>query len=1069
MAADITWTGGGAPDRNWTTTANWSGTLNNPTTDSAVFNNTDTSSTISKTVDVSYTVGGLRAVNNGSTEHILNLSGNTLSITNAGDLIVRAEGGDDARLTISNGTLTVTNNVDVRNVSTLTITNATLGGPFRRVRIGVGDADWGAPWTSYLDLRGGSMAGGVFEADDLLIGGDNDYGALLLGPGSLTTLRVHTNLYLNSYAGASKQRGGARIGDASGDLPPNVNIYVGSQSARGRLHVHYNNSFYIGSDYSRMAVSSGGDFEAWLDDLVVSRNVNGGADAGTRGTLDLRGLDSFFLDATEALIGTGATNANYSRGWVYFPAGTARVDRLYVGDDVGTSIGLLELSNTLCQIDDEIDVESSGDINVGLRGKSAGLDLSNDVTMAFSGSGKITVTFEQAADPGVDPYWGIRQAGNHAAVIGGYVQDGKIDLQIGTFTGSENFKTGVYYNAGYTYAAMVSNTVTLPPALTARDISVEVDGETTIRIAPQDIVQAEYNPESLTVTNRVLSHASYSGGMEVAYIDFPTSGPLPISNQNVTVKYYYTGGVSAEDTGDVVFVPLADPTTGDVTWDGEAREPTYLDRRQWKWGANWLGDQPPSNPTPATVTFEDYDNDVSVVKELPPIPDVGGSPTDTWTVGTFRIGNITGGHTLDLGGKTLKTTAKLHAERLVASGAGFMAITNGSIDVGTDIDVDGVTLELHDVDVTVPAANMVKINRVGTLRFTNNATLSGPFDTLAVSIEHPYLAASTLDMRGGSFAGGVLEVNTLRVGGDNANGYFYLGAGTLNEIRVHSNFLMNATDPIGGLHRGQGYIGDGVGALDAMVLPPDVSITIGDSASSRGKLFMCLNGTSDYGTSRARLVASSGGQFTAWLHELRVGRSTGKHAGPTGYNQSWLDLRGMTNCFLDATDVFIGEFPADGPGEAGIRAEVHLPSGEATIGTLTMGGTLDGVLDPRFATLGLNDTVCTVTNWAAFGYMTVVTNNVAGSRGSGLILPAMPAVSNSNVRMDIVFQENPTHNDEHFGLKIAGNQVAALQAATNTWLSWDDTALTQEAEIFYSLGYTYVGVPPPAGTMLIVR
>ena len=62
---------------------------------------------------------------------------------------------------------------------------------------------------------------------------------------------------------------------------------------------------------------------------------------------------------------------------------------------------------------------------------------------------------------------------------------------------------------------------------------------------------------------------------------------------------------------------------------------------------------------------------------------------------------------------------------------------------------------------------------------------------------------------------------------------------------------------------------------------------------------------------------------------------------------------------------------------------------------------------------------------------------------------------------------DPIHGDAHYGLKIAGDVVSALTNAT--WLSWDATNLTRTVSIFQAGGYTYVAVPPPAGTLLIVR
>jgi hypothetical protein len=583
-----------------------------------------------------------------------------------------------------------------------------------------------------------------------------------------------------------------------------------------------------------------------------------------------------------------------------------------------------------------------------------------------------------------------------------------------------------------------------------------VDGESTIRIAPSDLVLAVYNPESLVETNRTLAYAGYLGGAEVPYIDFPTSGSLPITNANVTVKIYYQGGVTAEDTGDVLFTPNGAPTTNALTWAGLARNYSNLaDRLQWKWGANWSGGQPPSNPTPATLTFDDTDNSAAVVKVLPPVPDIGGSPTGVWTVGSVRVGNLSGGHSLNLGGKTLRTTGEFRVQRLVASGTSALNVTNGTLDIGRNLEVDNA-----NVDLRLAPTNSVNITGGSTVICTNGSTLSGAMNRLAIGTS----GNGVLNLMDATIPGGELTVTDLQVGGGGAgsSGWLYLGSNTFTTIRVASNLFLNSNWPATGMQRGGGLIGWQNPARGTnWYLPRDVSIYIG-TTNARGRLHVQRDDSTYGSASLSRLAVDTGGVFEAWLHDLTVGRTMGAdEGGPTAV----LDLRGLNSFLLNTTRASIGEDGAT----RGTKAQVNFPSGSAQIGTLIMGRpTNPAPINASYAILDLNDTIATVTNSAALNGTAQITINVSSNRASGLELPGLPVVSNgASVR--VTFLAPPTHGQLHYGLKVAGNTMADLQGAA--WLSWNDAALppNRKAAIFKMGAYTYVGLPPPAGSIFMVR
>jgi len=313
--------------------------------------------------------------------------------------------------------------------------------------------------------------------------------------------------------------------------------------------------------------------------------------------------------------------------------------------------------------------------------------------------------------------------------------------------------------------------------------------------------------------------------------------------------------------------------------------------------------------------------------------------------------------------------------------------------------------------------------------------------------------------------GGVLAVTDLQVGGGGAGswGYLYLGSNTLTTIRVASNLFLNSNWPATGMQRGGGLIGWQNPARGTnWYLPRDVSVYVG-TTNARGRLHVQRDDSTYGSVSLSRLAVDSGGAFEAWLHDLTVGRTLGQNEGnPTAE----LDLRGLNSFFMDATTVSVGEQPS---GTRGTKARVNFPSGMAIFGTVTMGrSTNPAPLNASYAILDLNDTVVTVTNTVTLQDSARITINVSSNRASGLELAGLPAVSNG-ATVRVTSLARPAHGQLHYGLKVAGAVEADLQSAP--WLSWDDTALppNRKASIFKLGAYTYVGLPPPAGSIFMVR
>jgi hypothetical protein len=271
-AQDRTWTGGGA-DKNWSTTANWSGAVTNPYPNRVIFSTADVSSNVFKILDQSWSVGGLQAINT-SGQHLLDLNGNTLSIvTNnigtSGDLYVKRASGVNAYLAVSNGTISVGRDILV-TLGDLNLRGATLTGPIRNIQLG----ETGAGGTESLDLRGASIAGGILTLQDLYVGMRNNNGYLYMD----NTTGINTLKVTRTFSIAQNQGSSSRIGwpdPARANtwyLPVGLDIVVGNTEAgasgRGQLWIGTTPGDY-GSTDGRMIVDTNGTFNGWLSELQV--------------------------------------------------------------------------------------------------------------------------------------------------------------------------------------------------------------------------------------------------------------------------------------------------------------------------------------------------------------------------------------------------------------------------------------------------------------------------------------------------------------------------------------------------------------------------------------------------------------------------------------------------------------------------------------------------------------------------------------------------------------------------------------------------------------------------------
>jgi len=400
-ADNVTWVGGAFleldPRKEWFWGGNWDGGKPpaNPTAATVYFRDSDLSDTVAKLLAPipdadgqptdTWTIGNFRAGNT-TGRHILDLGGKTLDVS--GELRVQRYDQGNADMAIKNGTLSIGTDLFLYNNSRLDLSE--MGGTplniANTLRVNSGgqltlaggitlpgslySLEVGTSGTASLDLRGTQIVGGTLELENLVLGGGNAYGDLYIDADTFQTLKVLQKMHLN----AEGQRGQARIGtDDTWYLPYGTNIYVGEDAEnRGEL-IMANSGGYLSNRHSYLRASGGGEFEAWLTTFTVA-NTWGTQEGPMRGTLDLRGVDEFFLDALTARIGTN-TGTQRVEGRAYLPAGNATVGTLIIGDSVLTSVSLLELHGTDFSIRSSATLNETAEVVINVGDTSCGLDL----------------------------------------------------------------------------------------------------------------------------------------------------------------------------------------------------------------------------------------------------------------------------------------------------------------------------------------------------------------------------------------------------------------------------------------------------------------------------------------------------------------------------------------------------------------------------------------------------------------------------------------------------------------------------------------------------------------------
>ncbi|MFO7871324.1 MAG: hypothetical protein R6V03_07835 [Kiritimatiellia bacterium] len=271
-----------------------------------------------------------------------------------------------------------------------------------------------------------------------------------------------------------------------------------------------------------------------------------------------------------------------------------------------------------------------------------------------------------------------------------------------------------------------------------------------------------------------------------------------------------------------------------------------------------------------------------------------------------------------------------------------------------------------------------------------------------------------VDIRNAEVVGGTFEVGNLTLS--------HGGAMLMDTNTVIEKFFVRGTFD---MPKGTSY------SATFSTLPGGVDFQVGQP-SADGAIKLPKGNTID--------AEAGNGVFTAYLSTFQVGGT--------------VDMSLMSSCIVDAADadVVIGDATVQNDGS------LKLPPGTATFGSLSIGDS------NKTGTLVLDRTFTTVNGNAAFNAGADITINVGAEDEIMIVEGVSTFASGASIFID--FQVDPGEGVMHAGLKIKGDYVDELASV----VTWDESELSDEVEIFKRPdGYTYVGIPPPKGTVFMLK
>ncbi|MFM7520464.1 MAG: alginate O-acetyltransferase AlgX-related protein [Planctomycetota bacterium] len=379
----------------------------------------------------------------------------------------------------------------------------------------------------------------------------------------------------------------------------------------------------------------------------------------------------------------------------------------------------------------------------------------------------------------------------------------------------------------------------LPVATLRGELAIEIDpaaGLDSITLRTDDADATPVAATPLTrVTKRAIARQNQSG--ETLPLDKLAAGTVDLKLQ---IEFAPLGGATrAEAPVSLKITPNTAAVDTDVIWTGNGVLPSGRTANEWWRGRNWQGGQPPAFDTKATVVFE---NDAPSRSRLARNRSVGG----------LVARGEAGGHTVELGGKTLTLKGDLSVD-LAADTKSPFAIAEG-------------TLRLGDKET----ASRVRVKN-GALRLDAGLDLAN-VESVLVPDDGGGKAALVV---GGD---GTLATRRLHLaagaGEAKADGTLAVPAQSrLEKIAVADSLRIAATDAPG--ERASVQNGFDAGGGD-WALPDGIDFAIGSPAQPAAEL---LIGQGQGESKRGSLAAGAGGIFTAHVKRLDVGAMTGPGTG----------------------------------------------------------------------------------------------------------------------------------------------------------------------------------------------
>ena len=648
---------------------------------------------------------------------------------------------------------------------------------------------------------------------------------------------------------------------------------------------------------------------------------------------------------------------------------------------------------------------------------SGSTSFTDEATMSVSlaGGGTAAITGYQVTETDTEPTEWLATppteytitAGEGDRMLFGWVKD---DQGIVEYTSKS-----IYYS---TAVPVISNVAT-----SSDYMSITIDWDTDVTAAGW--VMYGIQGEGTTMMSE--SDLGTSHSITISDLIDETTYDLEIHSNNTTLL------TSATTTASI-------PTIDNVVWAGRAA-PILT----WSKGANWLGFQPPENPTAGSITFGD--TGVSTT----------GAVTNTmnpdWQTGGLYVVSKAGTHKTDLGGNTLIVDGDLRVGYKVKTSD--YTVTNGTLQVGTELLPRKFWVGMIDRYDGAPAT--------GTMTVTG--TFGGYFtDFIVAQGGEAQYTYGTLDLQNATIAGGKLKANNFRVGAVKcAYGDLKLSETCgLTDIEAVNEFR------VGGCEGGHGAVKARIGipasGNDPWKLPTNVNITLGQWDTTRCQT--AIGSDTTWGSTDGRLISTSGGDFSGYLSTLSIGRHSNGTDGPA---YGVLDIRAMNSVAINAASIeMASNAPAGDDFRNAGKGYIYLPAGTVVTDKLALVHPDMPKAYPTEGIVELNGTVFAVNQTLTIGPAGTVNTHVKGkSAGLDLSIFVTPVV---NGAINIFFDQDPDVGEtgEYWGLRWEGDHFVELNTLkTAGKLAWTlDPAVTGTASFFFDGTFTYVSVkeewPPTA-------